>query len=110
MTGSAPNTLPTAATASGQNGSGSGREPSEEEFRQAEATKTPGTAGTTSTSSGPSRQESLESLAVGHSFIPVTDRITITVRNTHSDTVLVKEIGIYMSDWTPGHGWTDPSE
>jgi SEFIR domain-containing protein len=109
---SAQNTLPNGATASGGIGGGDsgakpGREPSEDEFRQAEGSRAPGAPWQAPTSSESSGQGTVEILAVGHSFTPGIDRITITARNTHSDPVLVKQIEIYMSDWGSGHEWGD---
>ncbi|HEU5476193.1 MAG TPA: toll/interleukin-1 receptor domain-containing protein [Actinophytocola sp.] len=48
----------------------------------------------------------LQILDVGHAFTPETDRIRISIRNNGLNSVLVKEIGIYL-DFYPGNHWSD---
>ena len=50
---------------------------------------------------------SLHILDVNHTFTPDTDRVTVTVRNTRADRVLIKQIGVYLDDITGGHPWSD---
>jgi hypothetical protein len=58
----------------------------------------------------PSHQGVLDVTGVGHSFAPGIDRITVTVRNTHPDDVLVRQIDVFMDDGNmSGHPWADPS-
>lgn len=46
----------------------------------------------------PSRQGVLDVLAVGHSFAGDVDRITVTVRNPHSNDVLVRQVDVLMDN------------
>ena len=55
----------------------------------------------------PSHQGVLDVMAVGHSFASDVDRITVTVRNTHPDDVLVRQIDVFMDDQN-NHEWADP--
>jgi hypothetical protein len=58
---------------------------------------------------GAAEPATIEVVAVAHSLSPDTDRITATVRNTHSERVLITEINIYL-DYIPsglGHDWQD---
>lgn len=56
----------------------------------------------------PSNQGDMDVLAVGHSFAPDVDRITVTVRNTGPDDLLVRQIDVFMDDLANGHPWSDP--
>jgi hypothetical protein len=56
----------------------------------------------------PSHQGVVDVLAVGHSFTSQVDRITVTVRNTSPDDVLVRQIDLFMDDYRgSGHEWSD---
>ncbi|GAB1513606.1 hypothetical protein JCM33774_56480 [Actinophytocola sp. KF-1] len=57
----------------------------------------------------PSHQGVLDVMDVGHSFATGVDRITVAVRNTHPDDVLIRQIDVFMDDDMSGHPWADPS-
>jgi hypothetical protein len=57
----------------------------------------------------PSHQGVLDVLSVGHSFTTTVDRITVTVRNTARDDVLIRQIDVFVDDIRNRHEWDDGS-
>ncbi|MFC4853970.1 toll/interleukin-1 receptor domain-containing protein [Actinophytocola glycyrrhizae] len=55
----------------------------------------------------PSHQGVLDVMSVGHSFTADVDRITVTVRNTDPDDVLIRQIDVFVDDVRNGHDWGD---
>jgi SEFIR domain-containing protein len=55
----------------------------------------------------PSHQGVLDVMSVGHSFTTTVDRITVTVRNTAPDDVLVRQIDVFVDDIRSRHEWDD---
>lgn len=57
-----------------------------------------------------STDQHIRILDVQHTFKTGLDRITITIRNTRAEHVLVKQIDLYMDDHTGGNPWADPDQ
>lgn len=112
-TGSTPTPGSTAATtghaAPSSSEGGPGRGPTMTEHGPAEQTRGTAKPGEPPGNENSSRDGSLEILAVGHSFSAETDRLTITVRDTHTAPILIEAIAIYM-DYRAGHPWNNPDQ